>query len=169
MSVADSAIGLTLSWDALHGLTTMLAEQITAAAVPEVIVGVSRGGLVPSVLCAHLLGIRDVRTVEITHTTSDAPHAAKTPRPDVVNPDSLGDLAGRDVLLVDDVAGSGHTIVAAHRLLSARGAQVRSAVVVVNTENWSVASPAEKTIDHIATTCQGWVIFPWEKTNTATS
>ncbi|WP_327153225.1 hypothetical protein OHU45_02020 [Streptomyces tubercidicus] len=66
-----------------------------------------RGGVIPAVWLAHRLGIRDVRTVVITRTTSDSIDAAKTTLPGVRNAASLGDLTGLDVLLVDDTAGSG--------------------------------------------------------------
>ncbi|MFI6770733.1 hypothetical protein [Streptomyces sp. NPDC050355] len=70
-------------------------------------VGIMRGGVIPAVWLAHRLGIRDVRTVGITPTTSDSIDAAKTTLPGVRNAASLGDLTGLDVLLVDDTAGSG--------------------------------------------------------------
>ncbi|MEU8781362.1 phosphoribosyltransferase family protein [Streptomyces sp. NPDC048637] len=72
----------------------------------QAVVGTMRGGVLPAVWLAHRLGIRDVRTVEVTHTTDDGINAAKTRLPAARNPASLGDLTGLDVLLVDDIAGS---------------------------------------------------------------
>ena len=104
---ADQAGPLYLTWDDIGLATTELAQQTLAAGVPQAVVGIVRGGLIPAVWIAHRLGVHDVRTVEVTRTTSDAVNAAKTPLPTVRNPAALGDLAGLDVLLVDDIAGSG--------------------------------------------------------------
>ncbi len=78
----------------------------------------------------------------------------------------LGELAGLDVLLVDDVAGSGATAEAATAVLRSRGpARIRRAVAVVNTTNWTSEQHDHDPLryfDHVGTTCPGWVRFPWE-------
>src|SRR5258708_14033773 len=92
-----------------------IGRAVSADGVPDVVVGILRGGMVPAVQLAHLLGIRTVRAVELTRTLADEVNAAKTARPVVANPGSLGDLSGQDVLIVDDIAGSGLTILARQR------------------------------------------------------
>ncbi len=143
----------------------MLAGQVRAQGTPDVVVGVLRGGMVPAVVLAHRLGTRSVRGVEITRTVSDAPHARKHP-PATGNSDGLGDLRGCDVLLVDDVAGSGATAQAATSVLLAAGAvRLRRVVTVVNTANWDRPPPDDdpfRFFDHVGTACCGWVRFPWE-------
>ncbi|RLK58383.1 phosphoribosyltransferase [Actinokineospora cianjurensis] len=161
-----ASIALDLSWTELHAAAAELAEAVRVDGPPEVVVGVLRGGMIPAVALAHLLGVRDVRGTAVTHTLADTPGAAKTTRPRVVNPASLGELGGRDVLLVDDVAGSGDTLDTAVELIKAAGARrVRTAVLVVNTVNWAARGRAEAphaTYDYLARTCAGWVRFPWE-------
>jgi hypoxanthine phosphoribosyltransferase len=130
------------------------------------VVGILRGGIVPAVLLAHQLGVRDVRGIEVTRTLTDGPNGAKSPLPQVTNPASLGGLpAAADVLLVDDVAGSGDTVDTAAAMLSrATAGRVRRAVVVVNIINWNNANTVapHHIQDYIGTTCAGWVRFPWE-------
>src|SRR5205823_13703834 len=114
----------------------------------------------------HQLGVRDVRGIEVTRTLTDGPNEAKAPYPQITNPASLGALdAGADVLLVDDVAGSGDTVDTVANLLTSAGAvRVRRAVVVVNTVNWNLGNTVapQQVQDYIGTTCTGWVRFPWE-------
>ncbi|MDQ3273692.1 MAG: purine phosphoribosyltransferase [Actinomycetota bacterium] len=160
----DSTIALDLTWDELADVIAVLAEQVRADSVPDVVVGILRGGMVPAVLLAHQLGVRDMRGIEVTRTLADGPNGAKTSRPVVTNPASLGTFTNDDVLLVDDVAGSGDTSDTAAGLVSGSTSRVRRAVVVVNTINWNAANTrAPHDIqDYIGTTCAGWVRFPWE-------
>ncbi|WP_067473008.1 phosphoribosyltransferase [Nocardia amamiensis] len=165
-STGTAEVALDLTWPALEHHTGAMADRIRADGVPEVIVGILRGGMVPAVMLAHHLGVRDVRGVEVTHTLSDTPNGAKSAIPQIANPASLGALApGTDVLLVDDVAGSGDTVEHAARLLPDAG-RLRRAIVVVNTVNWYAAHPdsvaPEHVQDYIGCTCAGWVRFPWE-------
>lgn len=164
--MTDTGIALDLSWGDLDEQVADLARQIRRDGVPHVIVGILRGGMVPAALLAHQLGVRDVRGVDVTRNLTDVPHGAKTPLPRITNPASLGAFApDSEVLLVDDVAGSGDTAEAAATLLTSRGAaRVRRAVLVVNTVNWDIANTVapQQIQDYIGTTCAGWVRFPWE-------
>jgi hypoxanthine phosphoribosyltransferase len=162
--VTGTQIALDLDWAHLDRLIAVLAGRVREDSVPSVVVGILRGGMVPAVMLAHRLGVRSVRGVEVTHTTLDGPHGPKTPYPVITNPGSLGAFAGADVLLVDDVAGSGDTVDAAAALLVGVAGRVRRAVVVVNLVNWHAANtyPPHEVHDYLATTCAGWVRFPWE-------
>ncbi len=152
-----------LTWDDVGAATQALAEQVTAGGMPQAMVGIVRGGMIPAVWLSHRLGTRDVRTVEVTRTTADCINAAKTLLPTVRNPASLGDLAGLDVLLVDDIAGSGATLAHTADLLRGLGpARVRTAVLTVNRANWTQEADPDLVIDHIASLNDTWIVFPWE-------
>jgi hypoxanthine phosphoribosyltransferase len=168
--VSDERVALGLDWGALDHHLAAMAVMIAADGAPTVVVGLLRGGMVPAVLLAHRLGVRDVRGLAVCRTVADGPNAAKHP-PVVADSATLGLVAsGADVLVVDDVAGTGSSMAAATDVVRRRGhavlgpSRVRRAVVVVNTANWSAVtdvSPHES-YDYIGTTCAGWVRFPWE-------
>ncbi|MFD2422424.1 phosphoribosyltransferase [Amycolatopsis pigmentata] len=163
--MSDTTIALDLTWTELKDHVATLAEGIRQDGIPQVVIGILRGGMVPAVLLAHRLGVRDVRGIEVTRTLTDEPNGAKTAQPQVVNPASLGTFGtATDVLLVDDVAGSGETLATAATLITGLAARVRRAVVVVNTINWgrSNSKAPQQIQDYIGTTCVGWVRFPWE-------
>lgn len=152
-----------LTWLGMEELVNRIAEAISDDGVPQIVVGVLRGGGIPAVWLSHRLWLRDVRGVEVTHTIDDDINAAKTQRPVAVNPASLGDLTRRDVLIVDDVAGTGHTLADVVGLVADAGAsRVRTAVCVVNEDNWAGRLSADATVTYIGTITHGWVVFPWE-------
>lgn len=162
-SVAGNQAAAILDWDQVAGITGLLAAAVRGDGIPGVVAGVLRGGMIPAVVLAHALGVREVRAVDVTCTTSDTVNAAKTSRPVVRNPGSLGDLSGLDVLLVDDIAGTGRTMRAARDLVTAAGARrVRTAACTFNELNWAGGDPAG-TFTYTAARYRGWVTFPWEK------
>ena len=152
-----------MSWPRFEELARVLADSIAADGVPDLLVGVVRGGMMPAVLIAHHLQVRAVRAFVATRTVDDSVNAAKLTAPAVWDTDCLGDLSGLDVLVVDDVAGSGMTArVAAQHVEKAGAARLRTAVLVVNQANWTAPNPPEQAFTYIATVTDGWVIFPWE-------
>ncbi len=154
---------LYMTWGDIGTATQTLAEQVEAAGVPQVLVGIVRGGMIPTVWLAHRLGVRDVRCIEVTRTTSDGINAAKSTLPTTRNPGSLGDLTDLDVVLVDDIAGSGATLAHTVDLLRDLGAaRVRTAVLTVNRANWAREAEPENVIDYIASLNHTWIVFPWE-------
>lgn len=163
--MTNATIALDLSWAELDHHIAVLAEHVQYDGVPDVVVGILRGGMVAAVLLAHQLGVKDVRGIKVTRTLVDGPNGAKTPGPVITNPASVGTFThDEDVLLVDDVAGSGATLDTTAGLLSGSAGRLRRAVVVVNILNWNAANtPAPQKIqDYIGITCSGWVRFPWE-------
>jgi hypoxanthine phosphoribosyltransferase len=156
---------VALGWESIHSFAGGLAAAVSVTGPPDVIVGILRGGMIPAVILAHLLQVRDVRALSLTRTTQEGIDAPKTVRPVLVNPGSPGDLTGCDVLLVDDVAGSGDTIYAARDLMITQGAaRVRTATCVLNTANWPAwrDGTVPQTPTYVGWRSQGWVIFPWE-------
>lgn len=164
MTTGSDERGVTyLTWPRVEELVSRVAEAIKDDGTPQTLVAVLRGGGIPAVWLSHKLRLRDVRGVEVTRTADDSTNAAKTPQPVAVNPASLGHLTGRDVLVVDDVAGTGHTLATAARLAADAGAsRVRTAVCVVNEDNWTGRLSAEAAVTYIGTIAHGWVVFPWE-------
>ena len=154
-----------LGWAEITAITDQLAQAIRADAHPDVVVGILRGGMIPAIRLAHVLGLRDVRALDVTHTAADGVNAAKTPRPVSRNLSSLGDMTGLDALLVDDVTGTGETLATSRCLLLAAGASsVRTAACVLNEINWrhSDEGDPEFGLTYVGVTFRGWVVFPWE-------
>jgi hypoxanthine phosphoribosyltransferase len=162
ISVAGEPV--VMGWETLAGIAQRVAESARAEGIPDVVVGVARNGLVPAVMICHALGVRDLRSVHVTRTVADGAEAGKTPEPVCRNAASLGDLAGAEVLVVDDIAGSGATLRDVAALVRACGpAGVRTAACVVNRANWLDHRDPRQVVTYVGATVDRWVIFPWEK------
>jgi hypothetical protein len=154
---------MQLAWPQLQELVSRIAGQASRDGAPQTLVAVLRGGAVPAVCLSHRLRVRDIRAVEVARTVDDSVYAAKAAEPVAVNPASLGDLTGRDVLVIDDIAGTGDTLAAAARLATQAGAaRLRTAVCMVNEDNWAGCLPAQEVVTYIGAAARGWVVFPWE-------
>src|SRR3989344_3690366 len=91
-----------LAWRQFHILVRGLAERVESAGFrPDVLVGVTRGGLVPLALLGELMGMKNVAT--ISSRSYDGVERGKlniSALPDI-------DLRGKRVLLVDEITDSG--------------------------------------------------------------
>jgi len=157
---------MAMCWDELTALTRRIAAEVIADGVPDILIGILRGGMIPAVMLAHALGSRQVRAIEVTHTADDSINAAKTCRPLLRNLASAGDVSGRDVLITDDVAGTGETAAYTADLMHRLGAaRVRTAVWVLNEAKSPTADRCtlDQALTYIGARNQAWVIFPWEQ------
>jgi hypoxanthine phosphoribosyltransferase len=143
----------TLTWDGFGEASRDISRAVIESGfVPEVVVAIARGGLLPAGAIAYGLGVKNCGAINVEFYTGigtvlDAP-ALLPPELDMTY------LDGRRVLLVDDVADSGRTLDLAVKLLVARGADVRSAVIY--TKPTTIIQP-----DFSFKDTDLWIDFPW--------
>ncbi|MFX8079110.1 phosphoribosyltransferase family protein, partial [Acinetobacter baumannii] len=83
-------------------------DILAAGFVPEVVVAIARGGLLPAGAIAYGLGIKNCGAINVEFYTGIG---TVLDAPEVLPPAlDLSYLEGRKVLLVDDVADSGRTL-----------------------------------------------------------
>jgi hypoxanthine phosphoribosyltransferase len=158
---------IKLSWEDVHAMTSCLANRIALDGVPDLIVGIARGGVVPSVLIAHSLGVRPLHSIAIQRNLSDLPSSRKAPPSLLDSVPPRKTIQDRDILLVDDIVGSGDTLRYGVKLLLQRlPFRIRTVACVLNLDNWR-GNPIRKTASiahptYIGRTVEGWTIFPWE-------
>jgi hypothetical protein len=142
-----------LSWEDFGEASRELAREILRDGfVPEVVVAIARGGLLPAGAISYALGVKNCGALNVEFYTGigtvlDAPELLP-PELDITY------LEGRRVLLVDDVADSGRTLALAVSLLRDRGADVRS--VTIYTKPGSISTP-----DYAWRETSLWIDFPW--------
>ena len=148
----------TLTWDGFGAASRDLAREILGDGfVPEVVVAIARGGLLPAGAIAYGLGVKNCGALNVEFYTGigtvlDAPEVLRP----ALDTEYLG---GRKVLHVDDVADSGRTLALAVAMLRERGAAMRS--VVIYTKPTTIIQP-----DYSWKETSLWIDFPWSAQGT---
>ena len=124
--------------------------------MPEVIVGVSRGGWPPARIMSDLLENQNLANMKVVFY-KDIGVRNRTP---VITQPVTSQVSGKRVLVVDDVSDSGLSLKAVYRHLKRKGARDIK-VCTIYFKPRSVFTP-----DFYSRTTRKWVIFPWERLET---
>ncbi len=136
-------------------LASMVKESGFA---PDIIIAISRGGLVLGRLLSDLLNVSDLRTIRIRRYSG----IGETEELRIDIP-VLERLDGKNVLVVDDVADMGDTLQAAIEHVEQQGAkEVKS--LTIHYKPWSKVMP-----DFFIQKTESWVVYWWEYAETARS
>jgi hypothetical protein len=117
---------------------------------------VTRGGMVPACLISERANLRNVLCAAVifydgTKVALPAPRFVQFPSDDQV--------AGRRILVVDDVWDSGSTIVAVRERLRRAGARVDCCVLHYKPTHSKFPGDAP---DFYAEATDGWIVYPWD-------
>jgi uncharacterized protein len=142
-----------LTWDLFGTAVRELAQTVAADGyVPDLVLGIARGGLPIAGGVAYALGTKVVGTLNVEFYTGVD---ARLDEPVVLPPIfDLAQLAGSRALLVDDVADTGRTLELVLDLVGHHVAEVRSAVIYDKPE--SVVRP-----HYSWRRTDKWIEFPW--------
>jgi hypoxanthine phosphoribosyltransferase len=142
-----------MQWEELGSGCRELAEQIVADEWrPDIVLGIARGGLLVAGAIAYALDVKNTFTMNVEFYTGiderlEMPMILP-PVPDLV------DLGEACVLIADDVADTGQTLVLVKDFLSGKVADVR--VAVLYEKPASVVS-----CEYVWRRTDRWIDFPW--------
>lgn len=140
---------LRVSWTHFQRMVRRLAGQI-AAAGPDVVVGVGRGGMIPAAEIALRLRV-DLFPAALSRRVGDRVVAAEPAwRAPIAR-----SCAGRRVVVVDDIADTGRTLAEAKDAIRASGA---ASVVTVALAAHTWAKPVP---DLVAVVSDALIVWPW--------
>jgi len=138
-----------LGWDDCAALAQRLAEDIARRDI-GVIVGVARGGLFPAVEVA--MGLRaEFFPVRLSRRVAGVVRFGHP----VWRTPPTGDIAGRRVAVIDEIADSGESLDLVRRATLDAGATCVVTACLVS-HSWADPSP-----DVVALTSDELIIFPW--------
>ena len=143
------------SWDEVYSLASDLSEKVRRGFSPDVVVGIARGGLVPARLLADLLGVSSMLTVGVAFY-KDIARRERQPKITQALPSHI---AGKHLLVVDDVADTGKSLELVVGELKMAQRDVRTATLYW--KPWAEFNP-----DFYAKETDAWIIFPWERMET---
>ena len=142
-----------LTWEIFGEASRYLSQEIVDSGwFPELIVGVARGGLIPAGAIGYAIGVKAMGAINVEFYTDIG---ETLPEPLVLSPQlDMDSLAGKRVLVVDDVADSGKTLDLVVNLLKETAAEVRSAVIY--TKPTTIFEP-----DFSWKKTDQWINFAW--------
>ena len=145
------------TWSQMYDMLLAQAQRIQSDGYkPDIIVGIARGGLVPSRILADLLETRDFAIITIEYYVGIG-EKSKEP---VLKQCLHTQLPEKKVLLVDDVSDCGKSLQLAKKHLQQQGAkEIKIATVYCKPGTITTPDYFEKETNH-------WIVFPWEAKET---
>jgi hypothetical protein len=140
-------------WNQIYEMLLNLAEKIRKNNFkPDIIVGVSRGGWPPARVMSDLLDNPNLANVRAEFYLGVAETKGE---PTLTQPVSMT-IAGKKVLVVDEVADTGKSLKLVKEHIIEKGAtEVKIATVYY--KPWSIVKP-----DYYEKETSKWIVFPWE-------
>ncbi len=108
-----------MNWDTFTLETRKLCELIQDT--PDCIIGIARGGVIPAVLIAKRLNVKDLHVLKVKREGNERRVMAEV----------FTDMTGQKVLLVEDMLETGKSLVVAKKYLESKGAQVQTACLYI--------------------------------------
>lgn len=143
-----------LSWEDIERITDELALKIKESGfVPDYIIGITSGGLIPLYFLTKKLDIDNILTISASSYNKDVKGEVRvTYLPEV-------DLAGKKVLLVDEIVETGDTLTTISGAVTSKynTAEVRTVSLAINKGKCKFLP------NYYMLEGDGWVVFPWEK------
>lgn len=149
-----------VSWSQVEIMCKRLAEAAKTERY-DVVLAVTRGGLVPATLLCEAFQLRTVLTATVIFYTDTGEQFFGMTEPRFLSFPSSDALEGRKVLIVDDVWDSGRTANAVKiRVERANPKLVK--IAVLHFKRDMNEFPGEEP-DFYAATTSNWIVYPWER------
>jgi hypothetical protein len=143
------------NWDYIYGLCRDVADEVKASEFePDVVVALARGGWFAGRCLCDFLGLDDLTSLKMEHYVGTA---QKSGEPEIRYPMPEGSVAGKDVLVIDDIADTGGSIERAHEYVHDRDPND------VRTGTLQLLGTSEFEPDYVGERLDewAWVVYPW--------
>ena len=145
------------TWNQIYRMLLNQSEKIRRSLFdPQMIIGIARGGWLPARVLSDLLenpNVASVRTEFYTGTVQDKSRVGITQQVSAA-------VAGKRVLLVDDVSDTGLSLKLVREHVLEEGA-LDAKIATLYYKPWSTVKP-----DYYEKETTLWIVFPWEAKET---
>jgi hypoxanthine phosphoribosyltransferase len=142
-----------MTWEKFGGASRELASMVADSGYdPDIILAIARGGLLAAGALGYALAVKNLYTMNVEFYTGVE---ERLPVPMILPPvPDLVELRFARVLVVDDVADTGHTLKIVEEFFRGRVKEVRTAVLYEKPRSVVKCDYAWKKTDL-------WINFPW--------
>jgi hypoxanthine phosphoribosyltransferase len=152
---APEPVKVNITWDDLDRLVAELAERLRAATEPDVVLAISRGGLVPAGMLGYRMGWRDMLLAAVVVYDDESGFRGSA---EFLQFPADDQLAGKRVLIIDEVWDSGTTIAAVSGRIRAAGGVPITAVLHYKPNK----SRVDIVPDHYIVETDDWILYPFK-------
>jgi len=139
-----------LTWHAVLKLSDQLAAKIEDSGIEfDVLIGLARGGWVPTRLLSERLNVKRIASIGISYEDEERTKLTAYSMPSPIE-------KGQKILLIEDRLESGKSLKKATEIFKSQGADIKTACFFTSAD--SVIRP-----DYILEETDNQIIFPWEK------
>ena len=160
---ADPAERETLTWEGFGEASRELTRSIVESGwIPDLIVAVARGGLLPAGAISYAMGVKAIGTMNVEFYTGIG-ETLTEPRllPPLMD---VSAIFGKRVLVVDDVADSGRTLKMVMDLIARHGLSLDGETAVAVDARCAVIYEKPRSVispDYVWRVTDRWINFPW--------
>ncbi len=141
-----------MTWEVFGSASRELARMVAADYEPDMILAIARGGLLIGGALGYALSVKNVYTMNVEFYTG-VDERLEVPRILPPAPDFV-DLAHARILIADDVADTGHTLLSVQEFCAGKVAEVRTACLYEKGHSLVKCEYVWKHTD-------SWINFPW--------
>ena len=142
------------SWQEAEKAVYSISQKIDESGFrPDILVGISRGGLVPSRLLPDVLNVPILYTIRISFYSSVG---VRMEEPKVTQPLSV-DVSGKSILMIDDISDSGKSLELAEKYLK------QSSPPSLKTATFHFKPDSCFRPDYFYAETSSWIVYPWER------
>lgn len=141
------------TWNDIYNMLIELASEVRKNSFnPDIMVGISRGGWLPTRILSDLLENPSIVSVGVSFYVG----VYETKREPILTQPLSICTSGKKILLVDDVVDTGKSAMLVRSLMNREGAE-EIKLLTIYYKPWSIVKP-----DFYSKKTSDWIIFPWE-------
>jgi len=139
------------SWPQLVKDCSAISKKLSAQNF-DCLVAISRGGLIPATVLSYLLDIKKIHVISYSYYLKPGVRG-KLKR--IFAPEQK--IKNCHILLVDEIADTGHTLLAASQFLKNKGNKITTVAL-----HWKTKSKIKP--DYFAHKAENlWIVYPWDE------